>query len=398
MRIAANLIILLAWLPAMSSLSADRFSTNEYVVAQEQTVGDEQWVLANRVDAAGTFQDDLFLSSNSSISLSGSFAGNVWAAAMTDAELAGSFQRNVRLVGQNIRIDGTIDGNLIAYAINSIIIGTNAAIRGNVELVCVNSIVQEGHIGGDAELSSMKLVTMDGSVSGSTRITSPEIILSDAARVGGDLHYLANKELVLAEGVVEGSISRIPAENPVSTNRLLSHAIWFLAALLTGIPFISLFPMTAAMSSMMARKSPLKCLLVGVVATLFIPFFAMTAMSAGIGIPLGMILFASWGILVYISRIVSGIVIGTLILRRGNASHIHIVLSMATGLGLIYILTFVPSFLGLFVQATAICLGMGALLLALLQKRKLILQVPQELLQLDALRKENQKSKEESPS
>jgi hypothetical protein len=55
----------------------------------------------------------------------------------------------------------------------------------------------------------------------------------------------------------------------------------------------------------------------------------------------------------------------------------------------------VPS-IGMPVQIAVVWLGMGALILALLQKRRLMIRVPDELKQLEELKREN-KQKEEAP-
>jgi hypothetical protein len=155
--------------------------------------------------------------------------------------------------------------------------------------------------------------------------------------------------------------------------------------------------MTTAMASLLARKSPLKCLLVGFLAVGALPLFALICLSSIIGLPLGVIILASWGILVYVSRIIVGLVIGTLVLKSGSTSAGRVLLSMAAGLAIIYLLTFIPSSIGLMVQLAVVWIGMGALLLALLQKRRLIIQIPEELKQLEALKNEQHKPTEESP-
>ncbi len=380
----------------LSAWATEFVSTNAYTATSEQSITEELWIAANTVDANGVYKNDLFVFSGSDMQLNGAYENSLWGSSGGNTVLNGISKGNVRLAGQNIRINGTIEGNLIAAALNSIVIGTNANITGSVRLIGLSSIILEGTVGGPADISSMKLITLDGSIQGDTKLSAPEIILSDDARLSGTLVYRSGTELIPAGNVVAEKLERIQPESPYSTARIKSHAMWFLAALLVGVAFISLFPMTTAMASLLARKSPLKCLLVGFIAVGAIPIFAMVSISSGIGLPLGAIMLASWGILVYVSRIIMGMMIGTAILRSGNTSAGRVLLAMASGLALIYLFTFIPSAISGIVQLIVVWMGMGALLLALLQKRRLIIQVPEELKQLEALKNEQNKPTEES--
>ena len=98
-------------------------------------------------------------------------------------------------------------------------------------------------------------------------------------------------------------------------------------------------------------------------------------------------------ILVYLSRIIMGLMIGTLILRSGGTSIGRVLMSMVSGLAVIYLATLFPS-IGLPVQMAVVWMGMGALLLALLQKRRLIIQIPEELKHLEELRNKQNTTEE----
>lgn len=383
-------VALFVVLLASSVQAIELIATNSYMTFKGQTIEDELWIVANDTQAGATYQNDIFVSSGTKLLLPGLYEGNLWGMAGTEAQLSGVCMRNVRLASSTLRINGTIDGNLMALA-NTISISTNALITGDALLIG-NQIILEGSINGSLKLSSLRTVTISGKIGSDARVTSPDIILTGNARIQGNLSYTTKKELIPAEGIVGGELKRIAAKNPIKT-----HAMAFLAALLTGIAFISLFPMTTAMASLLARKSPLKCLLVGFVAAGALPFLGLICLSSLIGFPLGAVILASWGILVYVSRIAMGLMIGTLVLKTGTNSAGRVLLAMATGLVIIYIFTFLPAPVGGIVQFIVIWMGMGALLLALLQKRRLIIQVPEELKQIEALKKAEKNQTEESP-
>ncbi|VGO21800.1 bactofilin family protein [Pontiella sulfatireligans] len=393
MRYTLPIFGLLAVL-ALPVRAAEFLATNAYRVAESQTVADEQWVLAGTAEAEGRFQNDLFISSGGALLLNGTYEGNVWGASGLAASMDGHCLRNVRLAGKTVRIDGHVAGNVMAMA-ETVILGTNAVVEGNVRLIAT-SVIQEGLVKGNAAITSARTATLGGTIKGNVKIVAPEVFFARDAQIDGNLAYTANKELVPAAGVVAGAIERqLPKAEPLfSKERLYSRAMWFLAAFLAGVPFIALFPMTTAMAAQLARTSAWKCLLVGMLATAALPFLAIMCASSIVGIPLGGLILAVWGILIYVSRFTMGLVVGTMILRSVGTSIRHVLLTMALGLAVIYLATVFPP-IAVPAQMAVAWMGTGALLLALLQKRRLIIQVPQNLKKLEELKNEANKPEEQ---
>ena len=379
---------------ALQAQAATFLSTNVYRLAADQTVTDEQWIAAGTAAAEGVFENDLFISSGGPMTLNGTHEGNVWGAAGGEIQLGGRSARNVRLAGKSVRIDGRIDGNAMIAA-ETIITTSNSVIMGNARLIGT-SIVLEGVINGRVSITAGRVVTLGGTIGDNTRIVAPDILFSRSSHIGGDLRYSANKEIIPAEGIVEGQLERIvPQPAPLfSAERLTSRALWFMAAFLAGIPFIALFPMTTAMASQLIRKELWKCMLLGFLVSGALPVFGLICLSSIIGIPLGALAMASWGIMLYLSRIIVGLVLGTAILRSSRTSFSRVLLAMLLGLGLIYFTTLIPS-IGISIQIAVVWLGMGSLILAMLRKRRLIIQLPEELKQIEELKQQN-KHKEET--
>ena len=385
------LLIAVVWLAAQTQ-AIQFIATNTYDIAQGETLSDEQWIYAGDAEVNGLVKDDLFLLSGNQMNLGGEFERNLWGMG-NDINLTGTAKRNVRLMGKTIQVGGAVEGNLIAIG-DTVKVSPEARIGGSSRFLG-NSVILEGETQGDVSITATRVVTISGSIAGNLNIVAPEIILQRNTRVGGDLTYTANKELVPAEGIVAGQLRRaIPQTPPAfSLERIYSRAIWFFAALLVGVPFITLFPMTTAMASQLVRTSPLKCLLVGGVFALALPIFGMMSLSSIIGAPLGALILGGWGFMVYTSRIIVGLVIGALILRSKSTSIGGVLLAMAVGLAVIYAATAIPA-ISLSVQLVVVSMGMGAILLGLLQKRRLLIQVPNELEQLKKMRDEEFNPKE----
>ncbi|MDF7826274.1 hypothetical protein P4B35_19760 [Pontiellaceae bacterium B12227] len=370
---------------SIQAQAIDFLATNEYYVGKSMVIDSEQWVIAGLAATDGTFENDLNIITGNPLNLNGRYNGNVTGAASIEANLNGVCERNLRLFGGTVKINGAVGGNLMAVADN-IIITTNAIIEGDV-LLLANSVVQEGEIEGDVSITASRITTLAGTIGGNTSVTSQEILLTGDARLAGDLKYKSPKTLYPDEGIVGGAVNKLLPPSLLAPNRLYKIGIWFMAALLAGIPFITLFPMTTAMASQLIRRSPWRCLLIGMLASGALPILGIMCISSLIGVPLGALLLATWAVMAYLSRIIMGLVIGTLILRGKGNSIGKVLAAMAIGLALIYASTINPS-IGVPIQMMVLWLGMGSLILSLLEKRRLILQVPNNLKKLEKLRDE----------
>jgi len=385
--------LLLLFVFAAQTQAIQFTATNTYAVATGETIDDELWLQTVDAEVNGLVKDDLFLLAGNHMALGGEFERNVWGLGNGIA-LSGNAKRNVRLAGKTIQLEGAVGGNALMLG-TTIKIGSGATIEGDLAMLG-NSIILEGAIEGDVSITATRSVTLSGTIGGNLDIVAPEIILQRDTRIGGNLTYTAPKELVPAEGMVAGKLTRtLPQRTPAfSKARLLSQAMWFFAALFAGVPFVALFPMTTAMATQLVRTAPWKCLWVGALCALALPVFAIMSASSVVGLPLGALILGGWGFMAYVSRIVMGLVIGTLILRRNNTSIGHVLLSMAVGLAVIYIATSIPA-ISLSVWITIISMGMGALLLGLFQKRRLLVQVPEELRKLEELKNQHPNTNQE---
>lgn len=368
--------LLLLFALALQTQAIQFISTNTYAVATDETVDDELWIQATDTEVNGLVNDDLFLLVGNQMTLGGDFKHNLWGLG-NQILLTGSAKRNVRLMGKTIQLKGSVEGNILMIG-KTIKIAPTATIGGDIHMLG-NSIILEGATQNDVSITATRVVTISGTIGGNLDIIAPEIILQRDAHIGGHLTYTASKELVPAAGMVSGKLTRtIPQRaSSFSKARLLAQIMWFFAALIAGIPFVVLFPMTTAMATQFVRTAPWKCLWVGVLCALALPVFGLMSASSGIGLPLGALILGGWGFMAYTSRIIMGLVIGTLILRKKNTSIGHVLRSMALGLAVIYIGTAIPS-ISLSVHITIVSMGMGALLLSLFQKRRLLIQLPQE--------------------
>ncbi|MCF7849044.1 MAG: polymer-forming cytoskeletal protein [Kiritimatiellales bacterium] len=391
--------ILPVWLLVSSQVMALEFAApDSFSLPEDKTISNELWLATGAADIRGTVQDDLFVMAGTNLLFNGTFEGNVWGLG-SGVILSGHAGRNVRLAGQTVQVDGQVGGNVLACA-TTVKINPGADIKGSLGLLG-QTVIVEGVAGGNVSILAQR-VTLSAQIGGDVRITSSEIVVQPNTVIHGDLVYTSARELVLPEGIVEGSLVRKaePAQKgtPLTAGNLISHFVWYVAAVFAGLPFLALFPLTSALASQTARKSPWRCLWVGALASIVLPVFGFMCIFSIIGLPLGCLMLAFWGMLVYVSRIIVGLVLGAIMLRRKNNSFLQILMTLSAGLFVIYVGLALPVInISVFLMVTWI--GMGALLIGLFQKKQLVFQIPQQLRNLaESKAQEEAKENEEELS
>jgi len=222
-------------------------------------------------------------------------------------------------------------------------------------------------------------VTLGGQIDGDVSIVAQDIAILPGTILNGNLTYTAPEELVLSPSVVLGgqlirTFEAVPAKQIFKPN-LVGHFMFAIAALVTGLVFIGLFPRYSGGALVALRDSRGISMLIGFAALFMLPVTAFLLLFTFIGTPLSILLFLFYLILLYLSKIIVALVIGSAILRRKEFSKRKAAAPLALGLLVIYALTsFVAA--SLLINILIVILGLGALLLALFKKPALIIQTP----------------------
>ena len=346
----------------------------EFVSGSTETLRDEMWISSTRAEISGTADDDLFILS-SVLDLRGTFNGAVWGGG-EQIIASGQFMHPLRLAGRLVTIDAEVNRSLTAAG-TTVKIEPSAAVAKSA-LCAGENIISEGTVGGDLRILAHR-ATVGGKIAGDVLITAQDIAVLPGTVIGGNLIYTAPQELVLHSSVqLAGELKRTFAPPaPKITPGIFSHAIFFFGALLAGVLFCSVFPQYAVTAVQLLRVSRGVCMLVGIVSLIGIPFFIAALMMTLIGLPLGILLSAFYGVLFYLSRIVFALFIGLLLLRRNEISRRTVIGALAAGLAIIYALTAFTA-VAMFAHIIVAIFGFGALVLALFKKPVLIIQQPQE--------------------
>lgn len=352
-----------------SSLPID-ISTNLWTLEKIDTIETVSFVLAQDIVANGRTLDDSFWLAQNGIDLNGNFGNDVWALGMT-ARLNGSFGDHARVAAQNVVVDGIVSNGLWAMA-GSVSATTNSRLYGE-QFFYSDQLSLLGHIEGNV-YAKANAITVGGTIVGDVRLVGNDIVIRPGTTILGNLHYITtNQSIVLdANSQVSGDLVHLPAPSvsqPRSTTTLLWQVYLFGAALLVGIPMMTVFPHFTGVAVRNLRINLWKCGLTGIGITFGAPFVLLAVAVTVVGLPLAAVSGVLYGLLIYLGKFPVALAIGsTLLHKRGQISITGALLSLVTGLILYYSLALIP-YVGSSLQATATAFGTGSLVLAVVAGR-----------------------------
>lgn len=279
---------------------------------------------------------------------------------------------------QTITIDGTVNGGLRAA---SRTINVNGVVNGSV-------------------IAVGQTINISGDVSGDVMVGCVNLNIANTATIGGTLRFAAG--IAQIEGNVKGSGSAVAISNGGSGNvalevrslailpappppaggepaifnpftffsGVLGKLTGFLMALIAGLVIILLAPRQLTSIAESIRTRPGASAGWGAIILIVTPIAAFIVCLTIIGLSVGVITLALYGIAVYLAQIPVGLLIGRLIIGRSRAveSKAIMVGALASGLAILSLLKLIPYF-GVFVSLAVIIFGLGALLVSAAQLR-----------------------------
>ncbi|QHI70738.1 bactofilin family protein [Tichowtungia aerotolerans] len=340
--------------------------TNQFIIPGDQFVSEETWLSAQSIAISGTVSNDLFATTQNA-ELSGNFHEDVWCIG-DSIHAQGTFQNSARLISRTVQIQGTVYGPVMAVG-NTVKIDREAVLNNGLLCMGENTII-EGTITGNVRAFAQR-VTLGGSITGDLVLTAQEIVALPGTVINGDLSYAAPNDLVLPSSVIlNGSLRKqlaAPAARKLFKANITGHFLFGLAALVTGLVFSGIFPRYTGAAIHTLRTSTGLCAVIGFAALVLMPMAAFLMLFTVIGFPLSILILLFYSILLYLSKIIVALWIGSLILGRKGFNKRRVGGPMALGMLVLYTLTlFSP---GSFpINLIIILFGLGALITALFKK------------------------------
>lgn len=356
-----------------------------YDLPKDQVLTNETWLQARTITLAGTANEDCFLLADSvgqqmatnapTLRLTGVFRSDIWGLGET-IELTGPVSNHARLAAiKTIMVSSQIGHNLMALAPN-ISLDENSAVVGSAVLAG-QDIILSGTIRGNTRVFAQK-VTLTGKFENDLYVTADEITVMPGTQIGGNFHYRMEGDLVLDSGVTLGGkmIKEelvIPPPAPASASLMLQVTL-LCGAIMVGMAFVSLMPGITALSVHKLVESSWRCLMFGFVTFALVPLLALFLFFTIAGIPLSIIMMLAYLIMVYVSKVVVGLFVGHLLIRKKAPVPANLLFPvMALGLLILYAVTNLPFPFDIVFWFAITLSGMGALVSAILDRRTPIL-------------------------
>ena len=255
------------------------------------------------------------------------------------------------LAGQNVNINGQISKNI--YAAGETITLSKDANIGKDLFLAGDSINLNGNIQRNINIYASTVTIKKGTtINGNITIEASNIKVEDGASIKGTLKYNEDAKNDINDNSSIGKITTYEKEKNegFNTSEILSSILNMVVVFLS---ITIIIPKTLDKTNEIYKKKNnnyIKNIGIGFLILICVPLISLILLASNIGVYLGLILVALYAIAIYLSFIISGYILGNLILVKLMKLNTNKYLSGIIGIILLKILMVIP------VLSTIICL------------------------------------------
>ncbi|MFC1711903.1 hypothetical protein ACFLZ1_04980 [Patescibacteria group bacterium] len=347
----------------------------ETVVEVDEVIDRDYFITGETVKFFGTINGDLYAAGGQVI-IDGVVNGDLLVAG-GQVTIDGKISQDVRAAGGQISINADIGRNLtvaggsVDVTSSANIFGSLVGAGGNLSL----SAPVAGHVNlGVGNLTLASIIGGDVVAGLGTATLTPK------AQIAGDFEYWSEEDISMSTGAtVAGKLLRKETkigglekeEFEVAKTEFIKGAkkfsgvmkvVGFLATLLVGLLFVTLFPKYSQEAVNTLNKKSLLSLGVGFLTLFFAPLIFLLVFITVIGIPLALILLGLWLIDLYLAKVIVSFWIGSFVLQKLDKKKTSPAVAYILGLLIFSVLASLP-FVKPFFVIFSLVFGLGALLL-----------------------------------
>ncbi|MDD5342524.1 MAG: polymer-forming cytoskeletal protein [Patescibacteria group bacterium] len=345
------------------------------LVGSSEVINDNFVNFGEVITVDGQVNGDVILG-GSDVTINGQVAGDVLIAA-ANVTISGEVLGNARIAASTVIIRGTIAKNATILA-NDLTFTEKGSIGWSLGYLA-GSADLKGKVAGNLTGESLSL-TLGGQVGSNAQVTVARnnLVLDPGVKIKGDLNYRTQAETAIRPGQVGGVVTHNEIEDVQNQVRKFFVAssyylklISLLGLLLVGLLIVAVCPKKVEQIIQEITVKPLTKIAWGVLFLFGIPVAAFILFISIIGAPLGLIALGAYLILVYLSRIFSGLIVGKyvfgLIFKDRTISP---TLSLIFGVVILVLASWLP-YVGWLIGLTATVFGLaGAILVGFRDIRK----------------------------
>jgi cytoskeletal protein CcmA (bactofilin family) len=333
-------------------------------IEKQETVDGAAYMAGTTLIVDGRVRGDLYCAGQDVI-VYGVVEGDVLCAGQ-HLKIAGEVEGDVRAAGQIVEVLGKVNGSVTLFGQNAYL-GQSAVVTQDVNIFASNATL-EGKIGRDV-LASAQTLTYKAATARNAELTAESINLQASSSIGGNLNFTSKADsLANQDQVVAGTATHYPynidkkQEQPKTVGKYLAGPLyWFAAFALIGVLLLLALPRFMQRIEQVSVRQPWLTLGCGFLALLVVPLLSVAAMLSLIGIPLGIIMFASFVVALLLSEVVAAYAFGRFLADKlGWKTRGQRYIALALGLFILLLLALVP-ILGGLVMLVGVLWGLGLL-------------------------------------
>jgi cytoskeletal protein CcmA (bactofilin family) len=286
-------------------------------VAQE--FGSDYFGAGGVLNVIDPIDGDAFLAGGN-VSIASEIDGDLIAAG-GDVSVGGSIGDDVYAAGGNVSVDAIVSGNA-RIAGGDVTVGPATAIAGSVSLTG-GRVEFEGGAQGSLRAAGAN-VRLNGTIEGDVKVHSEDLTIGPETRIAGTLIYRGPEAPQVPEGaVIAGGVdyressSRHYFDRAGNTVRDTAHVAgsitWFVGSFLAAAVFALAFPQATARATDVLRREPLKAIALGFAILVCVPLAGVLLVVTIIGIPLALLLVPLYLLLMFLGWVTTALFLG----RRG---------------------------------------------------------------------------------
>lgn len=360
------LISALLFLPFGAVKAFDTKTGDSVYVPKDEIISGNLYVAGDTITVDGDIAGDLIAIAQT-ININGNIEGDIIAATQ-NITINGRVNGNVRAIGSIITINGLIARNVSIFS-KSTTLGSESKVGWDVTAA---SSIMESHGDIDGGLAgNFGSLLISGKIGKNINVKMSDSILdgiltvTPEATINNNLIYIAEKPAEIAEGAkINGEITQKSPQ--VSKNISFSDWLWpaiysIFGALAVGLVFVFLSKDLTPKIIKKIEENPLRCSIYGLTLMITLPLAAILLIFTLIGIPLSLIIFTGWFIIMYVAKIFTAILVGSLILKNINKkNNPKLIWSLILGVVICWLL-FAAPYVGWIISLLSVWLGLGGI-------------------------------------
>ncbi|OGF29138.1 hypothetical protein A2531_06680 [Candidatus Falkowbacteria bacterium RIFOXYD2_FULL_34_120] len=294
-------------------------------IDKEETIKGNLYAFGTSVIINGKVDGDVICLAGESLKINGTVTGDVIAGASL-VDINGEIGGSVRVVGEMININGDVIRGVQALA-SSVSFGESSNVGMDVLLVSASSNI-DGDIAGSVHGYSAKVnifgdvggdikLRMDARVKNSKDTGFTPLIIQDSANIGGNVYYISSiKGFISEKASIGGEVGHTFYNKKRNDVFSFGNIVSLFAWMIIGLIIISLVKKDIKKLTKNNKTAWWKLVGIGILVMFITPVVCVLVLFTVIGIPAALISFILWIIVIYLAKILTGIMIGEKIINK----------------------------------------------------------------------------------